>query len=299
MFFFVFWFLLIPQDTTNEYLTYFNQVNYIRSINDDRDDLILDACEIFKKSNDYQLERFIDIIVYLDRNRDRYQSVNPVLLRFLYLSVPETSLNERYSLLLKNYKRDYSGYSDKRKCFIISLIIDKMDMRYDFEMNINKSDVLFDLSYEKDQDPKVFVYNKRNQNNWIWYPDLLELSDQDIPIELEDPTFDDILKYVYNNIRYQLEPKNKDFHQKPKETLDLKAGDCEDFSILVVALSRHFGFKVDVVAGVVNSNDILTGHAWVVYEGKFYGPTTFSHQVEFITMEGLYTIFPYQGKNID
>jgi len=71
--------------------------------------------------------------------------------------------------------------------------------------------------------------------------------------------------WVGNNIKYKYDSEahgQEDYWQLPKETLQLKTGDCEDFSILLCSLLRANGWStndVHVVIGEQNDNY----HAWV------------------------------------
>jgi len=85
--------------------------------------------------------------------------------------------------------------------------------------------------------------------NWI-IPDIIELRD-----------------WIAGNIKYtdDIQTHNtNDYWQLPRETISLKTGDCEDYSILLVSLLRANGYApsdVYVVGGSSTSGD--SGHAWV------------------------------------
>jgi len=56
-----------------------------------------------------------------------------------------------------------------------------------------------------------------------------------------------------------------EYWQLPSETLDLRTGDCEDFSILLCSLLRAYGVPADQVYVVVGfSEDKTSGHAYLV-----------------------------------
>jgi predicted transglutaminase-like cysteine proteinase len=79
--------------------------------------------------------------------------------------------------------------------------------------------------------------------------------------------------WVYSNIKqasdYDLHGVN-DYWQTPTETLALKAGDCEDFSILVVSMLRAYGIPKDQVYVAVGTDGDKDWHAFVL-ERYSYG----------------------------
>ena len=54
-----------------------------------------------------------------------------------------------------------------------------------------------------------------------------------------------------------------EYYQLPKETLQLRTGDCEDYAILLVSLLRADGWSPNDVYVVFGKNDKGRGHAWV------------------------------------
>jgi len=71
--------------------------------------------------------------------------------------------------------------------------------------------------------------------------------------------------WVGNNIDYRYDSNvhgEADFWQLPQETLILRTGDCEDFSILLCSLLRANGWSANDVYVVVGEND-GSRHAWV------------------------------------
>lgn len=85
------------------------------------------------------------------------------------------------------------------------------------------------------------------------------------------PLFDSIqsaMEWETNEITYKSDPANygkEDYWASPKETLDRKCGDCEDFSILLMyMIYTSFGGKADLVC--------TSDHAIVKYAGKYYEP---------------------------
>jgi transglutaminase-like putative cysteine protease len=83
--------------------------------------------------------------------------------------------------------------------------------------------------------------------------------------------------WVATNIKYPPDDANGDgdpdydyikhskweYWQLPKETLQLKTGDCEDYSILLVSLLRAAGWSQNDVYVVLGRNSEGKGHAWV------------------------------------
>jgi hypothetical protein len=70
--------------------------------------------------------------------------------------------------------------------------------------------------------------------------------------------------WVGNNIKYEDDSTayGEDYWQLPKETLQIKTGDCEDFSILLCSLLRANGWSADDVY-VVGGKQNDSCHAWV------------------------------------
>jgi hypothetical protein len=71
--------------------------------------------------------------------------------------------------------------------------------------------------------------------------------------------------WVGNNIDYRDDSTvhgKTEFWQLPKETLQLRTGDCEDFSILLCSLLRANGWSANDVYVVVGEND-GSRHAWI------------------------------------
>jgi len=79
------------------------------------------------------------------------------------------------------------------------------------------------------------------------------------------PDWIEIRDWVANNVEYRYDSVShgkSEYWQLPRETLSLKRGDCEDFSILLTSLYRAIGWdesEVYVVLGEKNEE----GHAWV------------------------------------
>jgi len=78
------------------------------------------------------------------------------------------------------------------------------------------------------------------------------------------------IKYPSNDVNGDGEPDYDyvkhgkwEYWQLPKETLQLRMGDCEDYSILLVSLLRAAGWSPDDVYVVIGKNSEGKGHAWV------------------------------------
>jgi predicted transglutaminase-like cysteine proteinase len=79
--------------------------------------------------------------------------------------------------------------------------------------------------------------------------------------------------WVYSNIKQASDETLhgvNDYWQTPAETLALKAGDCEDFAILMVSLMRAYGVPPDQVYVAVGDDVNKNWHA-VVFERYSYG----------------------------
>lgn len=71
--------------------------------------------------------------------------------------------------------------------------------------------------------------------------------------------------WVGNNIQYRSDSEihgERDYWQFPNETIQLRTGDCEDFSILLCALLRADGWSPDSVYVIVGEQNNQY-HAWV------------------------------------
>lgn len=82
--------------------------------------------------------------------------------------------------------------------------------------------------------------------------------------------------WVHTNIEYKLDDEfdsKYDFWQTPKETLELKTGDCEDMAILLQELAdRKLNLNVELM-WIVNS-DFTFSHMVIVYDDVVYDPTS-------------------------
>ncbi len=72
--------------------------------------------------------------------------------------------------------------------------------------------------------------------------------------------------WVGDNIDYKNDSSvhdKQDYWQLPKETLTLRSGDCEDFSVLLCSLLRANGWSENDAYVVIGKNSANQYHAWV------------------------------------
>jgi len=72
--------------------------------------------------------------------------------------------------------------------------------------------------------------------------------------------------WVANSITYKYDSDVhgvEEYWQLPKETLQLRTGDCEDYAILLVSLLRADGWSPNDVYVVIGKDAQGNGHAWV------------------------------------
>ncbi|MCK4736216.1 MAG: transglutaminase domain-containing protein, partial [Methanophagales archaeon] len=50
-----------------------------------------------------------------------------------------------------------------------------------------------------------------------------------------------IYRYVVENFDYYSDPRSREFIQSPSETMNIKGGDCEDLTILLMSLLENLG----------------------------------------------------------
>jgi predicted transglutaminase-like cysteine proteinase len=86
------------------------------------------------------------------------------------------------------------------------------------------------------------------------------------PYELTQTGLDDIRDWVADNIDYKSDEEQwgEDYWQTPDETLRLRTGDCEDFSILLCSLLRAYGFDAEQVFVALGDDGQGEGHAFVI-----------------------------------
>jgi hypothetical protein len=68
-----------------------------------------------------------------------------------------------------------------------------------------------------------------------------------------------IYRYIVENFIYVADPENTEFIQSPFETLDPKAGDCEDLAILACSLLENIGIRTYLV--------LTEDHAYALVSG--------------------------------
>jgi predicted transglutaminase-like cysteine proteinase len=86
------------------------------------------------------------------------------------------------------------------------------------------------------------------------------------PYKLSQTGFDDIRDWVAANIDYKSDEEQwgEDYWQTPEETLRLRTGDCEDFSILLCSLLRAYGLDAEQVFVALGDDGQGEGHAFVI-----------------------------------
>lgn len=110
---------------------------------------------------------------------------------------------------------------------------------------------------------EAYVSSIKNQilsNKFPLTPDWIALKDwvkTNIEYPLDDADGDGDPDYDY------IKHGKWEYWQLPKETLQLRTGDCEDYSILLVSLLRAAGWAPDDVYVVLGKNSEGEGHAWV------------------------------------
>jgi hypothetical protein len=72
-----------------------------------------------------------------------------------------------------------------------------------------------------------------------------------------------LFDWVISELEYKSDPSEGDEWAPPGETCDLKAGDCEDYSILIASVVEHWGGNAQFY--------IITGHA---FAAVYVGPRT-------------------------
>ncbi len=56
-----------------------------------------------------------------------------------------------------------------------------------------------------------------------------------------------IYRYVVENFDYYSDPRSREFIQSPSETMNIKGGDCEDLTILLMSLLENLGIKTYLI----------------------------------------------------
>ncbi len=84
-----------------------------------------------------------------------------------------------------------------------------------------------------------------------------------------EPNWMEVRDWVSGNIVYKSDSSNhgsSEYWQLPRETLDSRTGDCEDYAILTASLLRAAGWKSDevyVLVGTANEDGQTVGHAFI------------------------------------
>ena len=88
--------------------------------------------------------------------------------------------------------------------------------------------------------------------------------------------------WVYSNIKQTSDEALhgvSDYWQTPAETFNLKAGDCEDFAILMVSMMRAYGVPKDQVYVAVGDDVNKNWHAFVVERYSYGAWVEFDSQI--------------------
>lgn len=75
----------------------------------------------------------------------------------------------------------------------------------------------------------------------------------------EDAEVVQVFYFVKNNIEYRQDPRDFDYYATGRRTMQFRAGDCDDHTILVAGMMGHLGF---LTGAKVVSND---GANWHIY----------------------------------
>jgi predicted transglutaminase-like cysteine proteinase len=86
------------------------------------------------------------------------------------------------------------------------------------------------------------------------------------PYEPSQTGFNDIRDWIADNIDYKSDEEQwgEDYWQSSEETLLLRTGDCEDFSILLCSLLRAYGIDAQQVFVALGDESEGEGHAFVI-----------------------------------
>ncbi len=139
---------------------------------------------------------------------------------------------------------------------------------------------------------KIINKNSEKENNLSRYlapEELIESDDkqiQNIAQNIEGNTkqeiIDNVYKYLQNNIKYTLIPKNLG----AKETLRIKQGKCSEYSALMIALLRAKDIPSRMVCGNIARNE-FSKHGWVEVYFDNYGWVAFDPTVKPLTVHYL------------
>ena len=82
-------------------------------------------------------------------------------------------------------------------------------------------------------------------------------------------TVEEVHKWVWENIDYT---NKKDVFQLPQETLDSRKGDCEDYTLLFIAMVyKYLDYKCHYVEISLDGKQL--DHAVAKYKGRYYDCT--------------------------
>jgi predicted transglutaminase-like cysteine proteinase len=125
------------------------------------------------------------------------------------------------------------------------------------------------------------TYNPTGKLNSVDYRQYLQLGNQQIknlvstivsPGDTNDQKVDKILKWVTENITYvsdEVQYHLGEYWAKPTETLNSRAGDCEDEAFLIQSMALAAGIpanRLRTYGGLVKTGAALGGHAWTIYK---------------------------------
>jgi hypothetical protein len=109
--------------------------------------------------------------------------------------------------------------------------------------------------------PNSFFVSKRFNPYFREIPTIGSKTVSDVGLWLSDN-----ITYIPDTIHGSL-----DYWQTPYQTYVWRAGDCEDFALLMMYIIRaEIGGWPELVLGVSDG----VAHAWVFYEGEYYEPQT-------------------------
>jgi hypothetical protein len=69
----------------------------------------------------------------------------------------------------------------------------------------------------------------------------------------------EVFRYVVDNYKYYSDPRDKELIQSPYETMSVKGGDCEDFSILMNSMLENIGLKTYLVLSDNHAYSLVCG----------------------------------------
>ncbi len=93
---------------------------------------------------------------------------------------------------------------------------------------------------------------------------MLSIQAVEIPTGVTDP--ESLSTYYIQNFQY-IRDKTQDYWQSPQESMNLKGGDCEDFSYLTKDILEQLGYECKVY-GVFFKEINRSGHAICVFKDK-------------------------------